>query len=626
MILMAINKDNKFSFIACSAICIIIMICHLMLPFYNDYFFNKELTWDIMSYYLYLPLTFIYNDIGISDYSIIDAIFKEYSPSGTFYQAFKHENGNFVINYMSGFSILFSPFFFIGHLWALLSSYPEDGFSFPYQFCVSNGVYLYIFAGIFSFRKLMLRFFSDGTTVLIIIFLLLGTNYFNEAVRAHLMPHAILFAIVAFLINTTIDWYEKPGKFNSIKMGAFFTLAVLCRPSEFLLLIFIVLYGVYNRSGVIAWLTFLKKNIPMIGLALFTAFLICIPQLLYWKAVTGKFIFFSYQNTEGFNFLEPHIAESLFSFKNSWFIYTPLIIFPLLGLIPTYRRRRDLFVPVFTFLIINFYILSSWLAWWNGGGLGMRYFVESYVLLGIPFGFFLESLKIRIRFLKYITFALMSAFLLLNLFQTWQSANYIMPHDQRNFNFYVANFFATSVKEENTRLLDVQREYITNEVLKNESDYEEKTIGYFNFENVNTTPYKTEYRDSLYSFTPPYSFRLDRNNPFSPGVKIPFGHVTSKDHVWIRFSVKYFPVFSFEENPAALIITMEYGKRNFYYRSFELSDYPYELNKWNEISVDYLTPYPFSYKNEKIVAYLWLKGPKLLYIDEIQIKALERKW
>lgn len=620
------SNPNKYSLFISFLISLLILISHYSLPFYKDYFFTKEISWDIFSYYLYLPMTFIHHDPGISDFSVIENIMSTYQNTNTFYQAFKIENGNFVLNYMCGFAILFSPFFFIGHVWALIGGYPIDGFSFPYQFSVSSGVYVYIIAGVFGIRKLLLSFFSDKITTLTMIFLLAGTNYFNEAVRSNLMPHAMLFALVVYFIVLTLKWHKKPTIKNSVAYGGLFALMVLSRPSELFLIIFPLLLNVTNKESLIKKIQFYISNIKYIVIAAIGGFIVCIPQLMYWKYVTGNFIFFSYQNTEGFNFLEPHLIESLFSFKNSWIIYTPIIIFPLIGLYTLYKRNRSLFTGISIFIIVNFYILSCWLAWWNGGGFGMRYFVESYALLSIPLGYLIQSTLEKKWLIRIPVFTIMTLLVAFNLFQTWQAAHYIMPHDQRNFSFYKANFFATSIKPENFRLLDVERSYGPVEVMKNEEDYTGKSIGYYNFEDVYTSTYNESFRDTMVSFSPPYSFRLDASNPYSPGVNMPFGMVTKKDHFWVRVNVKYFPVVDFKENPAAVIFTMEYNGRNFYYRAFEFSDFPYELNKWNTLSVQYLTPYPFSYKNENIVSYVWLKGNKPLYIDNLDIKALERKW
>jgi len=44
-------------------------------PFYN-YWLNP-FTWDTFGYYLYLPMSFIHNDLGISDFSILENVKKE---------------------------------------------------------------------------------------------------------------------------------------------------------------------------------------------------------------------------------------------------------------------------------------------------------------------------------------------------------------------------------------------------------------------------------------------------------------------------------------------------------------------------------------------------------------------
>lgn len=123
--------------------------------------------------------------------SVIEHIFQQYNPSGTFYQAYQLPNGNWVSMYSSGFAILFSPFFFIAHFWASTGAYPADGFSFPYQFCIGNGVMIYIVAGIFLTRKVLLHFFTDTIVSIVLVLLLLGTNYFHEATSEEVMPHAI---------------------------------------------------------------------------------------------------------------------------------------------------------------------------------------------------------------------------------------------------------------------------------------------------------------------------------------------------------------------------------------------------------------------------------------------------
>ena len=104
-----------------------------------------------MGFYLYLPATFIYKDLKQLKFK--DEILKKYRPTGSFYQAFQHTNGNFVMKYPIGLAILFSPFFALASLIAWLSGYPIDGFSFPYQLAISWGGLFMAFLGLWMSRK-----------------------------------------------------------------------------------------------------------------------------------------------------------------------------------------------------------------------------------------------------------------------------------------------------------------------------------------------------------------------------------------------------------------------------------------------------------------------------------------
>jgi hypothetical protein len=66
-------------------------------------------TWDALGYYMYLPATFIYNDI--SKLECFLEIDRQYQLSGgDFYQGRKIETGNYVFKYLGGVAIMQTPF------------------------------------------------------------------------------------------------------------------------------------------------------------------------------------------------------------------------------------------------------------------------------------------------------------------------------------------------------------------------------------------------------------------------------------------------------------------------------------------------------------------------------------
>src|SRR5688572_7875139 len=82
---------------------------------------SNPIAWDIFGYYLYLPLTFIYNDLGLMDISVVENIVSTYKSTATLYQINKSPEQLWVLKYTSGMAIMYAPFFFISHILALIT-------------------------------------------------------------------------------------------------------------------------------------------------------------------------------------------------------------------------------------------------------------------------------------------------------------------------------------------------------------------------------------------------------------------------------------------------------------------------------------------------------------------------
>jgi hypothetical protein len=173
----------------------------------------NPMTWDAFGYYLYLPFTFIYNDISLHNFETVNSIISTYKNTPAFYQAMQLESGNWVFKYSSGMALLYSPFFFIAHLFAKLGGFAADGFSRPYQIAIHLGSLFYTLCGILFSAKILTRFFKDIISSLTLIVVFLGTNYFlHTSMHAQgAMPHNYLFTLYAVLIWCTIKWHEGAG-------------------------------------------------------------------------------------------------------------------------------------------------------------------------------------------------------------------------------------------------------------------------------------------------------------------------------------------------------------------------------------------------------------------------------
>jgi hypothetical protein len=219
------------------------------------------LSFDYFGLYLYLPATFIYNDPAISDLSWLEQINATYQNTPMFYQLQPEGDYN-IIRFFCGIAMLLSPFFFLGHGLALVTSYPADGFSYPYQLAMMFAAFAYVTVGLIFTRKILLRFFSDKVTVLTLIALYLGTNLFFWTTFDAGAPHTILYTLYALLIWFTIRWHENPKKRFAIAIGITLGLLIVSRPGEIVAVLIPLFWNIFSWHDVKKKLSLVLNNYP----------------------------------------------------------------------------------------------------------------------------------------------------------------------------------------------------------------------------------------------------------------------------------------------------------------------------------------------------------------------------
>ncbi|HRH66698.1 MAG TPA: hypothetical protein PLU53_10415 [Bacteroidia bacterium] len=604
-----------------------ILYGHYTLPRLQHKYYQEELAYDVTSYYLYLPMTFIYHDQGIKNRAVIDSLFNKYKPSPTFYQAFQLENGNRVLNYTCGFAYAYAPFFFVADYWAKQHNYPRDGFSFPYQFFIGRGVFLYILLGWFFLRKVLLRYLPDTVTAAVLLITAFGTNYYSEAVNNYLQPHAMLFSAYSLLLYCIIRWHDGPKKRFLMAGGLVMGWMILSRPSEIVCLLLPLLWNVYDTQSLKKKIQLIKNHMSHVWLLIACGIAVFIPQFIYWYKVTGSPLFFSYQRTEGFDFLKPHILNVLFSFKKSLLIYTPLLIFTIIGLIRMRKYNKSIQPAIVLYALANFYLLASWAAWWNGGSFGMRYFSESYAVMALPLGYLLNETGTRRFWMKAVTFLSISFFVFLNLFQTWQFLHWIIPDDRMTYAYYKKIFLNTKVTDEDKKLMEVQRSFEAEDKFLNDTLYSPYTLAYYNFDQPKLPSFIENKFESEFHHSGLRSFKLDTARNYSPKYKIPYYKLVKpgKDHVWLRISLYYFTPGDIHKDPASIVINMPHKKYNLKYRGYDFERQEFVPGQWNKIIAEYMTPFPYNEK-DFFEFYVWYRGNGTpVYIDDFKIEVYDPK-
>ncbi len=405
----------------------------------------KATQWDALGYYQYLPATFIFHDIKRQDWlAPIDSAYHVVGTGGL-YQVMDLDNGNRATKYLCGVAQMQLPFFFIGHWSAGMLGHPQDGFSPPYQWAIAFSPVFYCILALFLLRRVLKRFFSEATVALTLLLLVLATNAVQYISVDNAQSHGYLFALYALVLWATIKWHEVPRIRHAVVIGAIIGLAMVARPTEAIMLFISLLWNTGSKAEAKVKWAQVRAHRTHIAWAMGAAFLPVLPQLVYWKVVTGSWVF---DVGSKWDFLLPHFRV-LFGGEKGWFIYTPVTVLFIAGLF--LMRGRPWRKSVLTFTLLNLWIVIAWHDWHYGGSYSARALVQSYPVLALPFAAVAER-ALATRW-KYVFLPLCAYLLAVNLFQIKQYNNGVLHYDRMNFAYYRAIYLNPHVTEEDRKLM-----------------------------------------------------------------------------------------------------------------------------------------------------------------------------
>jgi len=390
----------------------------------TDWRRDRLMNWDIEAYHHYLPALFIHGDVR--DLSYVPALDSAlHGAAGPIAHAVRTHpaTGHQYTKYAMGVALFQLPGFLVAHAITRsgLTPYPADGYSIPYRWAIQLSTALAVIIGLLVLRRLLLRHASDTATTLTLIAIGLGTNlYYYTTVEAG-MSHGYLFLLTALVAERCDAWYRQQRTGALLAMAACVGLAVLTRPVEGLLLLVPLGWGLgAGAQRARAWQGLRARPAVLLRGALI-AFACVLPQLLYWKATTGQWLYFSYDG-EGFNFGDPHVLDGLFSYRKGWLVYSPLVALGFVGIaLAVFRRPRPAWLGgVLLYLVVALYVVFSWHQWWYGGSFGCRALVGALPLLALPMAYLFQVITARGHLATAALALVVLAGVRLNLFQQEQ--------------------------------------------------------------------------------------------------------------------------------------------------------------------------------------------------------------
>jgi hypothetical protein len=465
--------------------------------------------------------------------------------------------------------------------WIYTYDFPTDGFSLPYQVAMMMGNFACTILGLWILRKILIQFFSEKVSAITILLIGLGTNYFHLAVCDGAMPQNYLFTLYALIIWFTIRWHDWPKKKYALFLGLFTGLAILVRPDSALILIVPLIWGIADKDSWRRKWILIRSNLSHVILCIIFMASVVFLQMIFWKVRSGSFFFNGFESGEKMKLIAPYLWQVLFSYKNGWLICTPMMIFSLAGFYFLAERKKSIFYSAFLFFLLNLLIVAGRPEWWYGDSFGQTALIESYIVLALPLGFFIQWLFTKKIFIQIPLFLIFIFFIILNLFQTWKYMNFI-----------------------------------------NEPSYL-KVLASYDFENRD---FQNRLNlDSNFVKNGKFAFRMDSAMQFSPGISMTYGELSKIGKAHIRAVAWIYSKEPFNANPGSLVATSNHSGSNYKYESVGFDDERMRTGQWNKVILHYLTP--DSPDPEDILqVYIWYRGNKELYIDDIKIELFEPKY
>jgi len=402
--------------------------------------YDRTIASDVVGYYAYLPAIFIYHDLS---FDFTKQISEKYYVDG---RAGKYEFINYyrekgVNKYWIGLSILWLPFFLMAHFLSCLLGFDADGYNCIYQYSIGFATCVYMGFGIYFFRKNIEHFTrNNNIAIAAILATIFGSNIFYYALVEPGHSHVYSFTFLSVFISSIIK-INKQEKVNyKIYVIAICvaTIVVLIRPLNLFLLLFSLLFIIETKHIKRIWNEYFSNKFISILLPAIPVFFLFLQSAL-WHKQTSFWLLDSYAG-ERFNLSVPHFLDFIFSYKKGWLTYTPICLFSMYGIVLYYKHNLYKLLFCSAILFGWIYVLSSWWIWTYGTSYGQRLMIDALPLLGI---FMAISFEWIYNSFRIVLFVLITTFISLNVFQTWQQKNGILPSYFVTKSIYWRSFFST---------------------------------------------------------------------------------------------------------------------------------------------------------------------------------------
>ena len=287
------------------------------------------------------------------------------------------------LNFMPiGTAILWLPFYGAGHVAAIATGAPADGYSAPYIAAVAYGSAIYGFLAVVLSLGIARRLVGDGLAASVAIWM--GTPLLFYMYVAPPMSHACSAFAVSLFLWSWLHVRERWSLHGAVLLGVTGALMAMVREQD----VFFIAAPIIDFVWWAIHAPALRRQATL-AVAGATAFLLAYaPQLLAYNALNGHPGPTTYV-TRKMTWTAPHSLQVLFSPEHGLFAWTPLALVAIAGLAllalgrtpAAARDSRWLASLLLVTFALQVYVNGSVESWTVAGSFGQRRFVAMTPLL-----------------------------------------------------------------------------------------------------------------------------------------------------------------------------------------------------------------------------------------------------
>jgi hypothetical protein len=505
------------------------------------------------------------------------------------------------------------PFFILARFDSKFHYDEINGYEFIMQRDVAlASLFYFLLACYFTMRWLSRKFKSDAVAVWSMLAAIFTCSIYYYFTYEPFYSHCESFFLIALFIHELDLFFEKPNTRSLILAGISFAGIVLVRPTNglvILLIPFMAGTATSLKNGLNYLLS--HKISSSIAIILSSGIISIQPIINYLQC--GNFFEWGYKN-EGFIFSKPKLWELFFSFEAGIFIWLPMFIACIVGMLMILKRNKFEGISLMLFMIVLFYVYASWWAITYGDSPILRPYTDFTSLNAYLLAIFLYEGKARY---KYITRFFLVACVLYNIKINYQYARKIIHFDRMNAEKFLYTF--DKISDDYKECLGGYRITGINSAKEPKLIFE----AHSGFETQD--PFFTENNSITDPINPSNHCLAFIENEYNTGIDI-FNNtaIYAAKNSFAKISLKRLEVDKDAAKEALVIMHVTYPntKKDFFY-TIKVNELPQNNTMtWREWNYSIELP-KILYPNYKLTFYVWNITKQKFYIDDLDVKIYE---